>query len=186
MERAKAAGVATIEGNATKGLKYITMQYVFPKLQKQIKSNCAQTCISMLTNKSIKEIEEIICVQEGLHTDMIRLACIHLGVPIIGHWTKEPWDTHFDSTRDFPPNCILHAKRKCENGNATHAMLCVSNEIYDPNGFKRHCSEFDDTWELLNYLEFKTECWMISGEFTMPDGSIGKQGKYATYIKLNN
>ncbi len=123
----------------------------------QTKGNCSQTCLAMLSKRSIAEVSAIMHVEEGSYANEIFLTCKLLGIPIIGDWV---YDFDID---DIPVNCLLSVEQK--HSDSRHLIVRVGNTYLDPHGIEYY--HLPRMYKTVKFLAFETELvWVDRG----PDG----------------
>ncbi len=119
--------------------------------------NCGQTCVAMVSGKSLKQIEELMDNEQGTFRVNLKLACLALGVPVVGSWSDKvcypdnPW----------PSTCLM---RVTDRGQG-HIIVRHGNMFYDPSGTSFY--KLPDNYEFQEYL-------MIESEFVWVEMSEGK------------
>ena len=87
--------------------------------------NCSQTCVAMLSNKSIREIEEIVGHDIGIDVFDLNHICKKVSVRV-GKWKDK-------KSIFFPLNCIVHVVNR-KDPNVGHAIIRKNGKFLDPNG----------------------------------------------------
>jgi len=94
--------------------------------------NCTQTCLAMMSNKSIREVENIVGHDESMDIVMdVINTCEKLNIPVDEGWVDIKPNliySHF-----YPSNCFVFVRNRCNRLNG-HMIVRYNNKFYDPNG----------------------------------------------------
>ena len=112
----------------------------------QDSDNCGQTCVAMVSGKSIEQVGELMDNEHGTYTVNLKLACLALGVPVVGIWSSKrcfrdnPW----------PPTCLMRVLDRA----AGHIIVRHGNIFYDPHGTSFY--NLPDKYEFQEYLKIES------------------------------
>ena len=133
---------------------YLGLPVIFQNDSRRMKhliqdgDNCGQTCVAMVSGKSIKEVEDLVENKHGTYLSNLKLACMVLGVPIVGQWSsKKCYPGNL-----WPPTCLMLVTTRRSERN--HLIVRHGNMFYDPNGGSFY--KLPDKYEFCEYLGIET------------------------------
>ncbi len=118
------------------------------KLIKQNKdTNCAQTCIAMITGKDIQFIELLAGSDKGLFVKRIIPICKWLNIKIGKEWITIKWIGKYL----LPLNCFVLVEFK--NEKMGHLIIRNKGKFLDPNGTQYYL--LPKRYKVKAYLKIK-------------------------------
>lgn len=109
-------------------------------------NNCGQTCVAMVSGKSIGRVDELMDNSHGTHRSDLKLACMVLGVPVVGGWSSKRC---YPGNR-WPPTCLMRVTQ----GGEGHIIVRHDNMFYDPHGTSFY--RLPDKYIFSEYLKIES------------------------------
>lgn len=102
-------------------------------LEQDKEDNCGQTCIAMVSYKSIRDIENVVGHDKGMNMKETILACKCLGISIGKKWVMKKWGKKIGRYL-LPFNCFILVIYKYKNKVYGHLIVRNKGKFLDPDG----------------------------------------------------
>ena len=101
-------------------------------------NNCGQTCIAMVSNRSIRDIKNMVGHDSGMDIEKVIPVCNHLKISIGGKWVMKIWRKWIGRYL-LPFNCFVCVQYKYQNEIFSHLIVRNKGKFLDPNGKQYYC-----------------------------------------------
>jgi len=118
--------------------------------------NCGQTCVAMISNKSIRDIENIVGHDSGMNIEDLITICNFLKISVGKEWIRKRYRKWIGRYL-LPMNCFVFIVFKdsevFENKEIGHLVIRNKGKFLDPNGNQFYL--FQKRHRVKAYLKIK-------------------------------